>query len=297
MIGRVAKEPLVHFALLGALVFGTQRWLGDAEKSAPSHIELSEARVASLAAERELTWGRPLTKAELSDVVKDYARDEVLYREGLRLGLDRDDVVVRNRVKQKMEFLLDQRIADAEPTDHELRGYLAAHAERFLVPERLSFEHVFVSVAGGSEQAMRRALSLLGELEAGRSASDAGDATLWPRRWVGATKEELEARLGNELADRLLHVPANAWAGPIASPFGLHLVRVFEKVSARSAELDQVRDVVRSDFQGERRRRAKAAALAELEERYSVIIDSSAALGAAPEAPVTQARDVALKGD
>ena len=138
------REPLLHFLVLGAALFGLFGLVGKKEAEAPTKLVISASRVATLADRFARTWRRPPSEEELQGLVEDYIRDEVFYREGRAAGLDRDDFVIRRRVRQKMEFLAED-MAAAEPSDEQLAAYLASNPERFRTEDRLTFHHIFLS--------------------------------------------------------------------------------------------------------------------------------------------------------
>ena len=135
---------MLHFLVLGAALFGLFSMVGKKDAEAPAKIVISASRVATLADRFARTWRRPPTEQELQGLVEDYIRDEIFYREGRAAGLDRDDVVIRRRVRQKMEFLAED-MAAAEPSEEQLAAYLASNPERFRTEDRLTFHHVFLS--------------------------------------------------------------------------------------------------------------------------------------------------------
>ena len=143
MIPQLLREPLLHFLVLGAVLFGLFSVVDKKEANAPTKIVVSAARVANLADGFTRTWRRPPTERELQDLIENYIRDEVFYFEGKAAGLDNDDAVIRRRVRQKMEFIAEDMVG-AEPTEEQLAGYLASHPERFRVEDRLTFRHVFL---------------------------------------------------------------------------------------------------------------------------------------------------------
>ena len=176
---RLLREPLAHFLLGGAALFLLYGRVAGPEAVGPDRIVVSEDRVAMLARSFERTWLRPPSEPELDGLIDDYVTEEVLYREALALGLDRDDLVVRRRMRQKLEFLNDH-LANREPSDEELGAFLEANRERFLVPQRLSFSQVFVRPEGNGA-AGPRAADLLARLRVGTAPENLGDDTLLPR--------------------------------------------------------------------------------------------------------------------
>jgi len=267
---RLVREPLVHFLLLGGLLFGAYYSFNDAPQSSDSkQIVLDEAQVASLAATFQRTWLRPPTQEELVGLVEDRIKEEILYREALALGLDQDDLVIRRRLRQKMDFLNSDLTEPEPPTEAELQAYLVANMDRFRTTEQLSFTQVYLK-----EENRKRATALLQQL-AGHppSALDLeklGDASLLPGAMQQADVHELERVFGNGFANALSAAPPGRWSGPHASPYGLHLVYVSERLPGREPPLGEVRAAVEREWLAERQREANARFYQALRERYSV---------------------------
>ena len=163
LISRLLREPLLQFLVLGAILFALYSLVDKRGVEAPEKIVVSAARIANLADGFSRTWRRPPSKEELQNLIENYVRDEVFYRAGRAAGLDRDDVVIRRRVRQKMEFLAEE-ISAPEPSEGELASFLAANPDRFRTEDRLSFHHVFLSPS-------RRAETIDAGLEASRGRS------------------------------------------------------------------------------------------------------------------------------
>jgi len=142
----ILREPLLHFLVLGAALFAVFSVVNKKEAEAPAKVVISEARVATLADRFARTWRRPPTEQELQGLIEDDVRDEIFYREGRAAGLDRDDFVIRRRVRQKMEFLAED-IAATDPSEEQLAAHLASNPERFRTEDRLTFHHVFLSAS------------------------------------------------------------------------------------------------------------------------------------------------------
>ena len=277
---RWAREPLVHFLVLGALLFVAFAIFSPAGGAAGHRIVVDEALVDHLADTFALTWQRPPTSDELRALIDDHVKEEIFYREALALGLDKDDVVVRRRLRQKMEFLSEDVAMMAEPTDADLAGYFAAHRKEFEVAASLSFRHVFFSSErrGASAEAdATRTLERLRELDrAGDSVKDTselGDAFLLPTQFDHVTEGDVAKQLGAEFAAALTKAPSDEWSGPIRSEYGIHLVRVAERTAAREPSLEEVREAVEREWRAAERRKANDEFYAKLRERYAVAID------------------------
>ncbi len=266
---RLLREPLVHFLLGGGLLFLLYGWIAAPSDSAPELVVVSEARVASLASTFRRLWLRPPTESELSGLIDDYVREEILYREALALGLDRDDLVVRRRLQQKMEFLNEDLFAPAEPSDADLQDYLEANADSFRIPPRTSFQQVFLDPDRSDGDVRRRAMELLEEMRAA-GAGSRGDPTLLPARLQDASPREIDDTFGEDFAADISALPQHEWAGPVASSFGLHLVRVDARAPQRMPPLAEVRDAVAREWSAEQRRLANERFYRVLRSRYRV---------------------------
>jgi hypothetical protein len=267
------REPLVHFVALGAALFALFELVG--ERARPPELVVIEASdVTRLAQGFARTWQRPPTREELAGLVRDQVDEEILYREALALGLDRDDTIVRRRLRQKMEFLFDAGAPLAEPSEAELERHLLAHRERFEEPSRVSFRHVYLSVDRRGDAARADAERLLATLRGSDDGWErAGDPLPLAPAFEAITPADVDALLGGEVAKALLELPLGRWEGPVASSYGLHLVRVDTRSAARLPPLAEVRERVRSDLASLHRGEASLRRLAELRERYEVRVE------------------------
>ena len=277
---RVLREPLVHFLLGGAALFLLYGAVTGDRGARSDRIVIGEERVASLAATFQRTWLRPPTPAELDRLVQDFVDEEILYREALELGLDRDDLVVRRRLRQKMEFLHLDLVETPAGTDEELAVFLSANADRFREPARLDFRQVFVNPEEGDGDVQQRAEQLLRRLRAGDSGDAvAGDRTLLAGSMRAASPRDVAAAFGTGFAEDLFALTGDAWQGPVASSFGLHLVRIEARTPGRPPPLAEIRDQVEREFAAERREQTNQHFLETLRGRYEVEIASPAPPG------------------
>ena len=269
-LGRLLGEPLLHFLIIGLLIFlAAQGWRGAHDVR---RIVVTPERTAQLATKYRLQFGAPPSPAQLEGLVEAYIQEEALYREGKAMGLDRDDEIVRRRISQKVEFLQQDRGLPAAPSDTELRRYFEAHAAAYASPVRTTFSHLYFSTdAVGEGPARARATHALEELKAG--VSEVG-ADPFPdlNDYSGLAEAEAVRLFGDsELAHRLSTAPVGQWSGPYRSGYGWHLVRVEARSPAKRADLSDVRDQVREDYLHAAQARANAQALARLKARYTVV--------------------------
>lgn len=271
MMRRLLREPLLHFTLLGAALFGGYRWVSvPADDQAT--IVVSAERIASISAQfGAVHGGRPPDDAELRGLIDAYTRDEMLYREGLALGLDRDDPVVRNRVRQKTETLSGDVLA-SEPTDADLRAYLEAHRAEFDIPGLVSFDQVYFDPRRHAtvDAEVERARTAL---KSGRSPASLGDATMLPPSLTNARPDDVARDFGEAFRTRIDELTGTGWQGPVESTFGLHLVRVTRRDPVVHVTLDDARDAVAREWTRATLEAKKADFYRALAKRYRVEIE------------------------
>lgn len=284
---RWLREPLVHFLALGAGLFLLFALVGGSDEDRTDRIEVPAAQVELLAEGFVRTWQRPPSPQEIRELVDDHIRDEIYYREALAMGLDRDDVIIRRRMRQKLEFFTDDMLAAVEPGEDVLRSYLAENETKFLVAGTLSFEHIYFNSDQRGEAAVDDAEGLRTRLEAAGSeleTEELGDRLPLPRKYSDAPTDKLATRLGSAFVEQLVDLPVGEWSGPVESGFGLHLVFVRARQPGEVPAFEAVREVVEREWRAEEREKAKEAFYLSLRERYEVIVEEVSAAGSADEA-------------
>jgi hypothetical protein len=270
-VSRVLREPLLHFLLIGLALFiyyGRAAPGGGDER----RIVVSQAQVDELGRRFQATWNRPPTAGELEGLVDSYVSDEILYREGKTLGLDRDDQVIKRRVRQKVEVLAEEDGERLMPTDAELAAYLAAHPEKFAQPALVSFEQLYFDPTTAGVESRVRAASV--GLAAGAGTESLGEPTMLPYRVDRAGIDTVERDFGSDFASTLTTMPRGQWTGPVQSGFGVHLVRVTAWTPSVPPALDDVRQQVQREWEYDRRKRAFAASYERMRAKYDVAIEA-----------------------
>jgi hypothetical protein len=270
---KLLKDPLVHFLLIGTALFGYSAWRGAAIQTGRERIVVGATQIAQLRDAAALVQGRPPTQAELEALVEPAIREEVLYREALALGLDENDDEVRRRLIEKMQYLT-QDLADPEPqSEAELRAFYDASPERFMVPELVSFEQVFLSPSTRGPAVAQDAVAALEALRAGADPQTVGDRTPLRDRYDEAPREQVAVLFGDALTNALFTMEPDAWVGPFESDFGLHLVRLHARAPSRLPPFDEIRDEVAEAFAAVRREEANEAQYRAMRERYDVVVE------------------------
>ena len=292
---RILREPLLHFLLIGGAMFLLWHWRvggvpesGDAASARPE-IVVSQEALARMRDQFARTWQRPANADEEKGLVEDHVRNEIYYRQAVALGLDRDDEVIRRRVRMRMEFLLEDMGSLAKPTEEELRAYMAQHRESYAEEARLSLRQVFVNTGKRGPIADADARRMLAQLVEGTDPATLGDATMLEMEVSLSSGTEIASQFGDEFAKAVMALKPGAWSGPVRSSFGLHLVQVRERREGRSLSLEEVRPAVSRDWLAARQRELKDAAYARMREQYRVIIEKpkAAAATTAPTSPAS----------
>lgn len=273
MIRRLFREPLVHFLGIGLLLFVLYAALSTPDSSG-ERIVVTRAMVAELQASHERAWGRPPSAAELQGLIDSRVTDEILYREGVNMGLDRDDAVVKRRVRQKYEMIAEEA-AGAAPTDADLQAYLETHRERFRPDPIVSFTQLLVPAAGSAAEVAARVEAVKASLESGARPESLAQPTLLPLHRDDAPLERIAAEFGADFAASLDGLPEGRWQGPVSSSYGVHVVRIDERTQPPAPALEDVRTEVAREWENDRRVRAREARLRALRERYEVVIEGA----------------------
>ena len=276
------REPLTRFFAAGAGLFVLYALVGNRAPTDDRHIVIDRYELETLAALWQAQWRRPPTRDELSRLVVDRVREEVLYREALALDLDENDVLVRRRLAEKLEMALNDVAATAEPSDEDLRLYFESHADRYVEPPGLTLTHRFFSRDRRGDSAEADARAALEALVAGGTVDD--DSFHAAKTLELEDADRLERIFGTEFRDAVVEHAArprsrHAWFGPVPSAFGAHLVRVDAYTEGRPHTLDEIREIVLDDWRREHVAAREAERYAEMRAGYEVEVAPFASIG------------------
>jgi hypothetical protein len=267
------KEPLFHFLVIGALIFVVFSIVNKEEDAvSDNRIVVSTAEIERLSDNWSKRWNRPPTETELKGLVDSYIREEVYYREALALGLDQNDTILRRRLMQKMEFLSNDLAELNQPDEVSLNKYFLDNQDKYELPARVSFTHIYFSLDKRGAKVVDDAKSVLSGLNALR-APELGDSFMMQYDFVQETPFEVERLFGKGFTNQLFKTDTNTWQGPIESGYGLHLVRISEKIDSRMPELASVIDKVRTDLMFERRQMMNKDIYEKFKERYEIVVE------------------------
>lgn len=276
---RWLKEPLLHFVVIGGVLFAVYGWMnqnepGTAEERA--EIRIGPGEVQWLTETWSRQWQREPTPQELRGLVSDLLREQLLALEAKELGLDENDTIIRRRLAQKLEFLVQDTAQLVEPTDQELRQFYDANPERFTEPARVSFEHIYFSPDQRSDPAAdaRAALAVLSN-NPPSSPGLFGDRLMLESMFENADESRISNQFGARFAESVFALETGDWQGPIESGYGLHLVRVSELRPGALVPFEEVRDRVQMAWNDERQQEANRRYLEALFEKYHIVVDES----------------------
>ena len=279
------REPLLHFLLLGMMLF----WLfhvvsgGRGSRGGDDHrIVVDAVTVAGIVQRYQGVWQRPPTPAELQGLIDAQVREEILYRHGAALGLDRDEAVIRRRVLQKLDVITEEAAASSAASEAELQAYLETHAERYGQPATIGFDQVMFDPVRHGEKLDADVAAALVRLRAGGDPATTGDSSLLPTTVPPTPTDLLSRDFGEEFIKTLSTLPIGGWLDPVASGYGVHLVRVTSRTPGRPATLAEVHAAVERDRENDRRLQAKETYFQTLRRSYDVVVETAAANGSTP---------------
>lgn len=273
ILTRWLREPLAHFLLGGMLIFVWFVWRGTPVDAESRTITITRAEVAALASGFAGQAARAPTSTELDQMIDDRVREEIYYREALRLGLDIDDPVIRRRLRSKMEFLAASADEGVPPPTGAIDRYFAAHRAQYARDARLSFDQIFVSSAAIAPDGPRSAAIVERLHDMGDNWAALGEPISLPAHMDGAMAADLDARFGPGFATALARAPLHQWAGPVRSGYGWHMVRLMARGGGDIPPLAEVRQQVENDWRAETSDARQRAAWRLLRNAYRVTVE------------------------
>jgi hypothetical protein len=276
---RVKTNPVLHILVLG-LFLGLVLLVARGPSTSGDEARLvviSAGDLAQLRVGFMRTWQREPTQIELQGELERYIREEVLSREALARGYDRDDLVVRRAMQRKMEFLAQSQVDNEPPTDEEIQAYFALRQERYRTPTVISFLQVYFNPEEREGRAERDAVEALEEIRRvdpdRTQLSSWGDAVMLQSFYPDQTEQDVKSAFGEEFAAAVLALESGPWLGPIQSGYGLHLVRVARREESRLPDWTEVRSRVVTDMSYEARNAAQEQLFQEIAQQYQVVFD------------------------
>ena len=287
----LARQPLVHFLVIGAAIGVLYAWLGDPDAVRPDRtIRISSANISRLEAGWRARWNRAPTPEELDGLIRAQIREAALYREALAMGLNEDDRVIRRVLVRKLEGIARDLVeVSLSPTEQDLATYFGEHADRYRPASLITFTHVFVDPDRRGEQTLQDADEILAELQLQGQPPQGieafGDPFMLQRYYPQKTEQRIASLFGREFARSVFELPAGRWHGPVLSGYGTHLVYVDGLTEFPAPTLAEVEQRVRQDWVDGRREEITEQYFAQLLARYDVIVERESADTGMAQAP------------
>lgn len=278
-IQRGLHAPLILFLLFGLLLFSVDRYINGSPTSIAAsdrQITISTSQQITLRDAFQAEHGRQPQADELQAKLAYWIDEQVLYREALRLNLDRADAVVRRQLAQKMRFLLEEANTLATPSDADLQTWLTQHASQYGQAPSLDFEHIFLGRGHYGSSLLTQAEHVRLQLKSTTTAFNLlGDP--FPSGAVirQASPISLRAMFGPDFVTSIQTLPIGVWSGPVASSFGLHFIRITARAPFKPASLVNVRKRVLNDYLVDQRSRLSQLAVARLRARYQIRFETA----------------------
>lgn len=272
------KEPLVHFLLIGAVLFLIFKVYDDPADSQSSRIVISDGQIEFLKANYARTRQRTPSKEEEHGLIDNYLREEILYREALALGFDKDDSVIRNRLRQKMDLMSDELAGIAVPTEAQLQQFLKHNSEKFRTEPQIAFRHIFIDISHrgiAAEDEAKRILSILSDEGDRTNPETLGDRLMQPKSFGLTRVSEIAKLFGKPFSFELTKIPPGQWAGPIQSGYGLHLILVSDYIAESMPQLDEIRETVEWEWSAANKKELKENIYNELRKKYTIEFERS----------------------
>lgn len=264
---KLLREPLVHFLGGALLVFAFFWATGSNRDPADYAIHIDETDIKRLEAGWVQNFRRAPTPAELDSLIDQEIAEEIYYREALRLGLDRNDPVIRRRLFTKMRFIESEEAADSEADDDILQQWMDENPDKYVLPPLYDFEQIYLGQIGASEARER-----IDQLKAGADPAGFAQPLSTPRTFARAETVDIARQFGDRFVEQLEKLEPGVWSGPIVSGFGSHAVKVSAKTASRKAVLDDVRQWVANDWSAARQAEQRDKSLARLQTEYEITV-------------------------
>ena len=233
------------------------------------NIFISDQEIESLIYAWELQVGRSPTRVDIKNIIDDVIKEEILYREALRLNLDLEDRIIKRRLAQKISFLREET-SIAPPKPDELQKFFEKNLESYIFPERFTFTHLYFSSERNGKQRSEEALKIIRE---NKDALPKSDPFMLGKNFVEKSRFEIQRDFGNKFSEVFEEPIFDTWLGPVESAYGFHAVKLLNKVESVTPSLNQVKEKVEVDFYLEEKQKTLDSYLLELRDKYQVIIN------------------------
>ena len=271
-IKKIIREPLLHFLLIGAIIFALY-YIFNPVSNTIQTIVIDDELVNRVGNLFQKQWGRPPNDSEWSSLIDNEIREEVYYRQALKMNLDHNDELIRRRMNQKLDFISSDLVQMQEPTDAVLQAYYVKHKSKYLLQASYSFSHIYFN-ADKREHAKADALALLPSLPATDNNLSAltklGDAFAFAYHTNDALAKEIDAQMGEGFAAALANLPIGKWSGPVLSGFGAHLIFINAVKPASEPDFESIKAQLLNDYRYEYQQQFNQKVYNDFKKEYNI---------------------------
>ncbi|PKH88683.1 peptidyl-prolyl cis-trans isomerase [Colwellia sp. Bg11-28] len=273
MLKKLITEPLVHFLVIAILLFIIFEQL-NAQDDNPNTITISQGRIEQIKQNFLTRWNRAPLAKELENATLHYAVNEMYIREARALNMDRGDKVIDRRLRQKIEFLIEDLVTTKEPNNTELMQFYQQHIENYQTQPLLSFQQVHLSIDGNHDELQQKIV--LQQLSIKQGKTPQGDLKLLPYQVTNKDSVQIDRLFGKSFSKQLIHAPLSSWSGPIESSHGVHFVLIEQRSPAVNKAFESIKSTVLADWQYKNLQSAKASFEERLLKSYTIAQESAA---------------------
>ena len=267
-MNKFLKEPLLHFLIIGLALFVIYSNINEVEVSNKDKIHITKENLDKLSQKWIDAKGKKPNAKEKKELLDNFIKTEVLYREALKKGLEENDGTIKDHLAKKMKFVLDDLAIIQKPTKIELQKYFQNNQEKFQKDASISFNQVVFTYDKDKEKMKSSAINFLKKLQSKKSPKVAfiGDK-------VELSQKKIIKSFGQEFSDKIFNIQTKKWSGPFSTKHGIHLVYVHYRLSKQTPELSKIKDIVEAEFLNEKRAVENKVFYKKLEDNYKIIVD------------------------
>lgn len=269
MLKKILQEPLVHFVLVGSLLFF---FLSQQDDSlAKEQLVITQGKIKQLTAQFTKIRQRAPSTDELQSLIDNQIHEDLAFKHGKEMGLVENDSIIKRRVQQKLEFMLNDSIASLEPTDDVLKVYMKKHKEQYTIAPVFTFKHIYINPEQHTD--LDAYIKNLKAETLDLDYAKRGDSIMLESDYENISTAQIARLFGLKFAKALDILPEQTWAGPVKSGYGVHLVYIEKKKKRHFATLEEIASQVKLDFRMGAQKKALDDFYAELENKYDLRIE------------------------
>jgi hypothetical protein len=276
-VKKLIKEPFIHFILIGGLLFALYQLFGNKSEQYNNTIEISELDIKRATDAWQERWSRLPSDSELKNVIEQQVREEVFYREALALDLGKNDPVIKRRLSEKMIFIANDLLVPEQATDQQLTDFMQQHPHKFSKPLLISFKQFYFNPdlhSSDLSNELERVKFTLNSNTQDTSSTVLSDDFNGESEYTSMPLYQVARHFGQKFTAEIETLPVGTWSGPIASGYGMHIIKVTDRAESTLMPLQSIKDKVLLEWQAEQKKQANDSLYAKLRENYKIVFQS-----------------------